>query len=201
MPVQSRVIYLHLGFPSGSDGKESCQFRRPGFNPWVRKIPWRREWQLVFLPREFHEQRILVGYHPWGCKESDMTEHLTNHSCSYTKSACQLWGHYHNQLIYFAFQIACTHICTHVSMCICIYDYVYVHIYLYRENIYIYMGFPSCLGVKNPPAIQELQETHVQSLGWEDPLEEGMAIHSSILTWRIPWAEELAGYIQSMGLQ
>ena len=80
-------------------------------------------------------------------------------------------------------------------MCIRIYDYVYVHIYLYRENIYIYMGFPSCLGVKNPPAIQELQETHVQSLVWEDPLEEGMAIHSSILTWRIPWAEELAGYI------
>jgi len=57
------------------------------------------------------------------------------------------------------------------------------------------MGFPCCLGVKNPPAIQELQETHIQSLGWEGPLEEGMAIHSSILTWRIPWAEELAGYI------
>ena len=73
------VIYLHLGFPSGSDGKESCQFRTPGFNPWVRKIPWRREWQPapVFLPRELHEQRSLVGYHPWGCKESDMTEGLT----------------------------------------------------------------------------------------------------------------------------
>ena len=41
--------------------------------------------------------------------------------------------------------------------------------------------------VKNPPA---MQETQVQSLGWENPLEKGMAIHSSILAWRIPWTEE-----------
>ena len=41
--------------------------------------------------------------------------------------------------------------------------------------------------VKNPPA---MQETRVQSLGWEDPLEKGMATHSSILAWRIPWTEE-----------
>ena len=41
--------------------------------------------------------------------------------------------------------------------------------------------------VKNPPAMQESQ---VQSLGWEDPLEKGMATHSSILAWRIPWIEE-----------
>ena len=45
-----------------------------------------------------------------------------------------------------------------------------------------------------------MQETWLQSLGWEDPPEEGMATHSSILAWRIPWTEEL-GYIQSMGLQ
>ena len=54
--------------------------------------------------------------------------------------------------------------------------------------------------VKNPPAMQEVQETWVQSLDWEDPLEEGMATHSSILTWRIPWTEEL-GELQSMGSQ
>ena len=41
--------------------------------------------------------------------------------------------------------------------------------------------------VKNQPA---MQETWVQSLGWEDPLEKGMATHSSILVWRIPWTEE-----------
>ena len=44
--------------------------------------------------------------------------------------------------------------------------------------------------VKNLPAIQEPQETWVLSLYWEDPLEEGMATHSSILAWRIPWTEE-----------
>ena len=40
--------------------------------------------------------------------------------------------------------------------------------------------------VKNPPAMQETQETHIQSQGWEDPLEEEMATHSSILAWKIP---------------
>ena len=44
--------------------------------------------------------------------------------------------------------------------------------------------------VKNPPALYKLQETQVLSLGWEDPLEEGMATHSSILAWRISWTEE-----------
>ena len=51
--------------------------------------------------------------------------------------------------------------------------------------------------VKNSPA---MGETRVQSLGGEDPLVEGMAAHSSILAWRIPWAEKPAG-LQSMGLQ
>ena len=45
-----------------------------------------------------------------------------------------------------------------------------------------------------------MQETLVPSLGWEDPLEEEMATHSSILAWRIPWTEEPGG-LQSMGLQ
>ena len=49
--------------------------------------------------------------------------------------------------------------------------------------------------VKNPPAMQETQEIQVQSLGWEDPLEEEMATHASILAWKVPWTEEsLAGY-------
>ena len=54
--------------------------------------------------------------------------------------------------------------------------------------------------VKNPPAVQELQATRVQSLGREDRLEEGMATHSRILAWRIPWTEE-PGRLQSIGLQ
>ena len=51
--------------------------------------------------------------------------------------------------------------------------------------------------VKNLPA---MQETWIQSLGQGDPLEKGMATHSHILTWRIPWTEEPGG-LQSMGLQ
>ena len=51
--------------------------------------------------------------------------------------------------------------------------------------------------VKNLPAIQK---TWIGSLGWEDPLEKGMATHSSILAWRIPWTEE-PGRLQSMELQ
>ena len=53
-------------------------------------------------------------------------------------------------------------------------------------------GFPDTQLVKYPPA---MQETLVRSLGWEDPLEKGKAIHPSILAWRIPWT------MQSMGLQ
>ena len=51
----------------------------PRFHPWVRKIPWRREWQPtpVFLPEESYGQKSLVGYSPWSHKESDMTERIT----------------------------------------------------------------------------------------------------------------------------
>ena len=51
---------------------------RPGFDPWVEKIPWRRKRQPtpVFLPGKSHGQRNLTGYSPWGRKESDMTEQL-----------------------------------------------------------------------------------------------------------------------------
>ena len=59
------------------------------------------------------------------------------------------------------------------------------------------MDFPGGSVVKNLPA---LQETWVQSLGQEDPLEKEMATHSSILTWKILWTEE-PGELQSMGSQ
>ena len=61
------------------------------------------------------------------------------------------------------------------------------------------LGLPWWLS-SNLPAMQEMEETQVQSLGWEDPLEEGMATHSSILACRIPRTEEPGG-LQSMGSQ
>ena len=57
-----------------------------------------------------------------------------------------------------------------------------------------YQGFPGASVVKNPPAMQEIQETWIQFLGQKDPLEKGMATHSSILAWRIHGQRSLAGY-------
>ena len=60
-------------FPGGASGKEpACQCRRLRFNPWVRKIPWRRarEPTPALLPGDFHGQRSLADYSPWGHKES-----------------------------------------------------------------------------------------------------------------------------------
>ena len=62
------------------------------------------------------------------------------------------------------------------------------------------MGFPGGSAVKNPPVMQKLHETQVLSLNQEDPLEEGMAIHSSILAWRILRTEEPGG-LQSIESQ
>ena len=79
-----------LHFPGGTSIKEpACQCRghkRLGFDPWVGKIPWRRKWQPtpVFSPGEFHGQRSLVGYSPWGCKESDLTKHTSRNLTYYT---------------------------------------------------------------------------------------------------------------------
>ena len=75
-----------LGLCRWFSGKDStCQCRRRRrlkFDPWVRKIPWRRKWQPtpVFLPGEFHGQRSLAGYSPWGCKWWDTAEWLSTHT-------------------------------------------------------------------------------------------------------------------------
>ena len=95
----SNSLGLHCGYckglPHGVSGKEpGCQCRRHsrrGFNPWVGKIPWRRKWlpTPIFLPRESHEQRNLVGYSPKGRKELDTTE-VTVH-ISYLKYCKSDW--------------------------------------------------------------------------------------------------------------
>ena len=71
---------MRQGFPHGSDNKEhACNMGgRPGFNPWFKKIPWRREWlpTPVCLPGEFHGQGCLVEYSPWCHKDSGASEPL-----------------------------------------------------------------------------------------------------------------------------
>ena len=67
--------------------------------------------------------------------------------------------------------------------------------FLDKLHISVCLGFPDGQMVRNPPA---MQKTWVRSLGQEDTLEKGMATHSSIFAWRIPWTEE-PGRLQSMG--
>ena len=62
-----------------------------------------------------------------------------------------------------------------------------------EEMAFRFQASQRVLVLKNLPAMQETQETGVQSLGREDPLEDGMTTHSNILAWRIPWAEEPGG--------
>ena len=95
LPREKLWVHSHLGvtlnyfyclrflsqLPRCLSGKEyTCQFRRHGYDSWIRKIPWRRKWQStpVFLPGKFHGQGSLEGYSPQSCKESDMTEELTS---------------------------------------------------------------------------------------------------------------------------
>ena len=80
--IQLQILssYLNLlSVCSDIDVKESACNVRLRLNSLVRKIPWRREWQpmAVFLPWESHGQRSLVGYSPWGCKESDTHSDIT----------------------------------------------------------------------------------------------------------------------------
>ena len=78
----------------------ACQCRRwkrPGFDPWVRKNPWRRAWQPtpVFLPRKFHGQRSLADYSPWAHEELDMTEHTYMHTHTHTLAHTHTHTHTH----------------------------------------------------------------------------------------------------------
>ena len=101
--------YRHISLPRWHSGKESAyQFKRHrkcGFNPWVRKIPWRRIWQPtpVFLPGKFHGQKSQVGYSPRGHKELDITERLSMHACmhiqEYLSDYLQYQQYHHHSVL------------------------------------------------------------------------------------------------------
>ena len=82
---------MHTWLSRWLSGKESaCQWRRlrrHKFDPWVRKMPWRRKWQPTpgFSPGESHVQRTLEDCSPWGCKELDTTERPSTNTCAYTQ--------------------------------------------------------------------------------------------------------------------
>ena len=82
-------LLILMEFPGASGKEPACQCRRCkrcSFNPWVRKIPWRRIWQPtpVSLPGKSHGQRSLVGYSPWDRKELDRTECMHTHMHAHT---------------------------------------------------------------------------------------------------------------------
>ena len=92
------IVTLGKEFPGDLDGKASVyNAGNPGWDPWVGKIPWRRKWQStpVLLPGKSHGQRSLVGYSPWGHKESDTTERLHVHipepNCLSLNPGCALF--------------------------------------------------------------------------------------------------------------
>ena len=90
----------------GLDPGTSCQYRRLWFDPWVRKISWRRKWQPtpVFWPGKSHGQRSLVGHSPWGHKESDTTRWLNNNNKQYCRYQ-QITQHPESQFFSFCFLI------------------------------------------------------------------------------------------------
>ena len=73
---QIYYIRTSLGHKKKKKKKNLLSMQETCFDPWVGKIPWRKEWQPtpVFLPGESHGQRSLAGYSPWGHEEMDMTE-------------------------------------------------------------------------------------------------------------------------------
>ena len=79
----SKTVWVKGKYSSSTDHRwvsmVAQMVKRPGFNPWVRKIPWRRKWLLTlsFLLEKFHRQRSLKGYSPRDHKELDTTERLT----------------------------------------------------------------------------------------------------------------------------
>ena len=81
-----KFYQVSLDILGSLNGSRVClQCWRPGFDPWVRKIPWRRKWQstLVILPRTFHGRSSLIGYSPWCGKELDTTERLYFYSFTF----------------------------------------------------------------------------------------------------------------------
>ena len=91
--------------------KNPLQCRRPGFDPWVGKIPWRRTLRAIpgFLLGEFHGQRSLAGYSPWGRKELDKTEWLSTLRCKLSKRKENLTAFCFNVILFCTWYVVRKH--------------------------------------------------------------------------------------------
>ena len=181
--VRSDNSFLYIstlwgGIPRWASGKgPTCRCRRHekcAFDPWIGKI-WKRKWHPspVFLPGESPRQRSLPEtYSPQDHKDSDTTEAKHSSSSPFTKNLlCWLSP------------------TTSLKPCLrALWGVVSWAVVLILASLVAQM-------VRSPPAVQEIQ---FWSLDQEDPLEEGVTTHCSILAWRILWTEESGG-LQSMG--
>ena len=205
---------VFMGFPGGSDGKEPTS----NVGHLVQSLCW-EDPTPIFLPGEFHGQRSLAGYNPWGHKESDTTERLSVRSISiwpslltFRLSAAPRQASFSRLLLSSHKVEVSDHLCAHLVK-------FYFYFALYRsvtlllsvftskprvlelrrgQTVDLWTHWASLVAelVEHPPA---MRETWVLSLAWEDPLETGMAIHSSILARRIPWTVESLGSHWSSG--
>ena len=156
-----------MGLPGGSDSKEpACNVRH-----LVGKIPWRREWlpTAVFWPGELHGQRSLAGHSPWGRKELDMAS-PTQWTWVWVNSGSWWWMGRPGVLQSMGPQRVRHKWATELNWATFTFFTFYNYI---KASLVAQM-------VKNLPAVQE---TWVWSLDWEDPLEKGVATHSSILAY------------------
>ena len=205
-----------LCFPGASDSKGSAWNAGDlGSDPGLGRSPGRRHDNPLqyYCLEDHHGQRSLVAYSPGGHKELDTTEttkpstaqNIQGHSCWWwtitdsmdmslgklqelvmdSLACCGSWGHrvrhdWVTELNWTETYPWGSLILTGVTWCSTA------------------AGFPGGSAVKNLPAMQQTQET-LHARCWEDLLEKAMAIHSSILAWEIPWAEESGG-LQPVGL-
>ena len=163
---------MSWGFPGSSVGKEStCNSGDPGSIPGSGRSPRGHSKPLQhFCLENPHGHRSLAGYSPWGCKESDTTEQLSMQRASCSPEDIPTL--FSSSSVEHLFVKTSVHNITVDDSCLCL--------RLSTTNLGASLVVQT---IKNPPV---MREAWVQSLGWEDPLKEGMATHSSILAWRIP---------------
>ena len=153
----------------------------PGFDPWVRKIPWKRKWRStpVLLPGKFYGWRSLVGYSPWDCRVKHdwatsltLTEYTNLFKLWFSPDMCPGVGSLNPTVVLLL---------------------VFIYLCFLKSFHTVLQGFPGVSNCKESAC-------KARDLSWKDPLEKDMATHFSILTWRIPWTEEPGG-VQSLGSQ
>ena len=104
--------------PKESTACQCRRHKRRGYQPKVGKIPWSRKWQTpVFLPGKSHGLRTLVGYCPWSCKESNVTEHTHTHTHTAAAAAAGCPGLSHIPMAEIELKSDSTqHVCCHFSL-------------------------------------------------------------------------------------